>query len=461
MVSDYIYVVHCEQHKHTNIYKIGRTSQQEFRRFNGYPKNSELLLYIHVSDSHKVENEIIDLFKQKYKQIPTSGIEYFQGDVKEMVQDIVNLCLISFDITVPKPIAQELLNVFPNYKYDVSFGGRHRLCLLHVASEAVLYYIKDKDLESCSVDCSFAKKLVNSNMDIKNDVYFKYTEKLINSVLNQLPYKYTEIYNAVCDEKPEFYTYGSFLDHPEILFRCNCKIKANYSSISFCNNCAMIGGDKYVIKFLNLISQKLLKQLIPVKTLFTDAVYGVIFEDEFTDDVDCTTLVTRSVSLSNDIILYYLLYNEILSKRECLIDGYTALCTSYLSEIAHLFNDVITVDTIKHQYNPFSGAHSAKSVLKSFKNYVDVMSVICGDQLFDSEFNYGLYWLLTMPPQSLKSGSEGVMDWLFEEFGRWIRARKLNYQHACKWWFNNHQWDVHVNKSNLSIVWNKIEFKIV
>ena len=40
MVSDYIYIVHCEQHKDTNIYKVGRTAQQEFRRFNGYPKNT-------------------------------------------------------------------------------------------------------------------------------------------------------------------------------------------------------------------------------------------------------------------------------------------------------------------------------------------------------------------------------------------------------------------------------------
>ena len=81
MVSDYIYIVHCEQHKDTNIYKVGRTAQQEFRRFNGYPKNSELLLYIHVNNSLHVENIILELFKEKYEQILSAGVEYFKGVV--------------------------------------------------------------------------------------------------------------------------------------------------------------------------------------------------------------------------------------------------------------------------------------------------------------------------------------------------------------------------------------------
>ena len=125
----------------------------------------------------------------------------------------------------------QLLNVFPNYKYDFSFGGRHRLCMLRVTNQANLYYIENKELQSCLVDITFANKILKSNIGIKNNIYFKYTEKLIDAVLNIIPYKYSIIYNETSNEKPQLYTHASFIDHPEILFSCNCQINIDYTSI--------------------------------------------------------------------------------------------------------------------------------------------------------------------------------------------------------------------------------------
>ena len=50
--------------------------------------------------------------------------------------------------------------------------------------------------------------------------------------------------------------------------------------------------------------------------MYINTHYGVIFTDDYTDDVDCKILITRSNNIENDIMLFYLVYENILNDKE-------------------------------------------------------------------------------------------------------------------------------------------------
>jgi hypothetical protein len=74
-----------------SVYKIGKTKQSNFKRFNTYPKGSELLFYSACCNCSNIENKIIKLFLSKYKQRKDIGTEYFEGDYKQMLKDMNNI----------------------------------------------------------------------------------------------------------------------------------------------------------------------------------------------------------------------------------------------------------------------------------------------------------------------------------------------------------------------------------
>jgi hypothetical protein len=82
------------------VYKIGRTSQENNKRFLQYPKGSRLIFQINVTDSYFLEQEIISLFKHKYILRTDIGHEYFEGDATNMQIDIFDLA-ITYNRIVP------------------------------------------------------------------------------------------------------------------------------------------------------------------------------------------------------------------------------------------------------------------------------------------------------------------------------------------------------------------------
>lgn len=87
---NYIYLLQEREFIKTNesIYKIGRTKQEQNKRFKQYPKNSKLLLQIECDDCVELEKYLLKIFKDKYKQRKDIGNEYFEGDPKNMINDI-------------------------------------------------------------------------------------------------------------------------------------------------------------------------------------------------------------------------------------------------------------------------------------------------------------------------------------------------------------------------------------
>ena len=66
------------------IYKIGKTTQLPNTRLAGYPKGSEILLYIDVENCHNTEKSILAVFDTRYKCRRDIGREYYEGDLNDM-----------------------------------------------------------------------------------------------------------------------------------------------------------------------------------------------------------------------------------------------------------------------------------------------------------------------------------------------------------------------------------------
>jgi hypothetical protein len=89
---NYIYLIKLREFIKTkeNIYKIGKTKQENLSRVNSYPKGSILIIQIECDDCDKTEKELIKLFKEKYIHRKDIGNEYFEGLRKDMKKDISN-----------------------------------------------------------------------------------------------------------------------------------------------------------------------------------------------------------------------------------------------------------------------------------------------------------------------------------------------------------------------------------
>lgn len=96
---DSIYLLQTRESlfKNDNVFKIGRTSQDELKRFNCYPRGSKLHLHVSCFDGVIVEKNIIKVFTEKYSNAHLYGSEYFHGDLCQMISDILKIVGYSFD----------------------------------------------------------------------------------------------------------------------------------------------------------------------------------------------------------------------------------------------------------------------------------------------------------------------------------------------------------------------------
>jgi hypothetical protein len=92
---NYVYLLQdrASIESNSDIYKIGRTNQDNLKRLSGYQKGSRFLLLIECDNCINCEKEILSLFKINYLQDKSFGNEYFKGDYKKMIIDIMNIVL--------------------------------------------------------------------------------------------------------------------------------------------------------------------------------------------------------------------------------------------------------------------------------------------------------------------------------------------------------------------------------
>ena len=91
-MAEYIYLMQEREFIKTkeNIYKIGKTKQENLKRIGNYDNGSILIIQIKCNDCDKSEKKLITLFKEKYELQKDIGNEYFKGNCNDMRDDIYN-----------------------------------------------------------------------------------------------------------------------------------------------------------------------------------------------------------------------------------------------------------------------------------------------------------------------------------------------------------------------------------
>lgn len=116
MNTNYVYIIKEREFLKTNenIYKLGRTAQNGLKRFNSYPKGSELIILRKCVDCKKYERELILLFKNKFILRKDIGREYFEAEEDEIVNEFNDY----FSNCQPKKkgISNRALNLKPKKK---------------------------------------------------------------------------------------------------------------------------------------------------------------------------------------------------------------------------------------------------------------------------------------------------------------------------------------------------------
>lgn len=88
--SGYIYLLQVYPNDTENTYKLGRTKNFT-NRYSAYTKNKPTIkLFIEAPDDKKAERELLKLFDEKFTKRPDTGREYYNGDVNEMMQIVLN-----------------------------------------------------------------------------------------------------------------------------------------------------------------------------------------------------------------------------------------------------------------------------------------------------------------------------------------------------------------------------------
>lgn len=88
----FIYLIYLREFINTNkdIYKIGCCEDMEQRK-RQYPKGSILLFSRFTTNYMEIETKIKEMFKEKYIPRRDCGVEYFEGDHHEMIDDMSDI----------------------------------------------------------------------------------------------------------------------------------------------------------------------------------------------------------------------------------------------------------------------------------------------------------------------------------------------------------------------------------
>jgi hypothetical protein len=91
-MTEYIYLMQKREFIKTkeNIYKIGKTKQENLKRITNYENGSILICQFKCNDCDKLEKKLITLFREKYELQKEIGNEYFKGNCDDMRDDIYN-----------------------------------------------------------------------------------------------------------------------------------------------------------------------------------------------------------------------------------------------------------------------------------------------------------------------------------------------------------------------------------
>ena len=90
-----------------NIFKIGMSKTNNYKRFKQYPNNSILLFQMQCENATRAEKYIINIFKNMFKNKREIGREYFEGESIEMINTIYSI-LINENQPLPETVQKKI-----------------------------------------------------------------------------------------------------------------------------------------------------------------------------------------------------------------------------------------------------------------------------------------------------------------------------------------------------------------
>lgn len=116
----YVYIIKTREFVRSgeNIFKIGKTTQNNDTRFKQYPKGSVLMYQTICENCHECEKKIIDKFKNKFIQRREFGNEYFEGNLKMMIITICDIILCKNELNPICEIHKQEVEI-NNYKNNL------------------------------------------------------------------------------------------------------------------------------------------------------------------------------------------------------------------------------------------------------------------------------------------------------------------------------------------------------
>lgn len=283
-MHNYIYLLREREfiESNLNIYKIGKSTQENIKRFKQYPKNSELILQIECENCSVYEKDLINLFSLKYIKRTDLGLEYFEGNKDEMKIDIIKLTM-NVDIissNVKPDIPQKTIDTTDKGHYFIincEYNETKWNTIINLKNNKLIEYIHacyDNNI-TAFIKCysrksvSYIKKVININdISIQN----AYNDVIFNLIKNgNNYYKYISTNEEFIDaEHSRALTYSLYIDkYTDSKWSMLKEISKQKGIVYFC---ASITPDKEITAFVRFVHNKTQSA---VNTLFNNEVIAV------------------------------------------------------------------------------------------------------------------------------------------------------------------------------------------
>jgi len=172
-MSGFIYLTHLREFINSNqeIYKLGKSGKLDRSRLYGYPKGSNTILTLFVKNHHKAEEELLQLFSDKFTKMNNIGREYFEGNLSDMLDTIFNYKKNNdFNINDDSDVNNDTSDIFANTLDDFQ---KLNIYETDEVNELVYKSITGDNIAMAAIVYYYCKDLYNYGED---DCWYKFIE---------------------------------------------------------------------------------------------------------------------------------------------------------------------------------------------------------------------------------------------------------------------------------------------
>ena len=264
MNNGIIYLIQPTELIGTNRYKIGCSKNTQLDRIkNGYRKGTRYILIMECNKPFVLEKQILKIFNSKFKLI--AGKEFFEGDEKEIKNEIINIITNTNNENINQDINQDineniynennysntiiindciLIKINRHHEYEFQYHYESISNLFSNICDFYKCHIQTKDKQILELNDKVNKLFDNNILDIINNLTkTNDNENNINKIINYIKYYKNIIIDII-----------NFNNYDEKLSICKFlgKYDNNYSFLT----------SMYIYKYIDIIYKEMNYELI-------------------------------------------------------------------------------------------------------------------------------------------------------------------------------------------------------